>query len=951
MLTVPCEASSNDRRHHPYTTVGDENVVYGRQYVAPIQQLQAYSESYPLQENETTGYFNERRLENLPDKSYIATETHLPDPGNHFRYEYRLDSFQARNVLDLWKSQDAVVTADRIQPKDEQHVLSRQKQDARRGEKREIDHLSSGQTAHFTSTSSSTSEEVILPSPESDDNPERQKVNLSQSPADNKDRSESCIQKGRIKIDGPSHEGPLPLSGVSGQLAREPDSSSSSGTSPRYLRDRREDDSNCPEFSNSHLNSPPLSGAYSAAAAVAAAAAYAYASQYIPGLQLKDSAYRESSLGSTPSVRPHSPSYLNSGNRRQITDGAEPHVSSYPHEISDWHESKPYHTAIAGWALAKRQFYHSSPKSSHPEVVKPDHFKGSDNGKQENAKDTKTTSPGEPYFQRPYHFSQSLLLNGCTLVGKTSQSLSPNEDEDTVPVEDEYQDQAGNYRWTTEVCVNPLQLEDHIHSETRSSRECVKCGQLTTSFWQPDGTGHYLCEVCGRDQHTATLYFDQLRSPLVNGRTDNVPYCATRQVGYEQMKPVENAPGDYKLLQQDPSNLFNSLTYRRSVRSSLNKTLLSRRSVARRIGLVCTNCETTQTTLWRRNADGQPVCNACGLYQKLHGRTRPSSMRKDAIQTRKRKSKKRRDYNLAVAAVAAAAAAGLPSSNTMSNINHSSTNLNSTFPYAQGPLYPNHFGRNMISQSVFEQRLLGQSHFGGSFFHMAHNFPTKSTEMNQVQLPHYFSSDGNGMEKLHPSHYSALGHYNTFGEFTQPSSLEGRSSLDHIGRSYSNALLSQRVTNYPQLVDSRYVLRHGGQHPDAGSLELSTNLPSISNETGRVNSGRFNRQTPPVHIPGCSENGGESFVRYCHQSASLSTPPKHPPSSDFPVHLDPVPSKAHFCADSEHNRNNGVPDNSKLPHLDFQSTTEYVSPVWPKDHPFPARLRMPQNPTMFVQGL
>lgn len=55
--------------------------------------------------------------------------------------------------------------------------------------------------------------------------------------------------------------------------------------------------------------------------------------------------------------------------------------------------------------------------------------------------------------------------------------------------------------------------------------------------------------------------------------------------------------------------------------------------------LSCTNCGTTTTTIWRRNLRGEMVCNACGLYYKLHGVNRPHTMRRDTIHTRRRRPK------------------------------------------------------------------------------------------------------------------------------------------------------------------------------------------------------------------------------------------------------------------------------------------------------------------------
>lgn len=60
-----------------------------------------------------------------------------------------------------------------------------------------------------------------------------------------------------------------------------------------------------------------------------------------------------------------------------------------------------------------------------------------------------------------------------------------------------------------------------------------------------------------------------------------------------------------------------------------------RKKVISRSKALCTHCGTTETSLWRR-LENQIVCNACGLYHKMHGVQRPISLKNTVIKKRRR---------------------------------------------------------------------------------------------------------------------------------------------------------------------------------------------------------------------------------------------------------------------------------------------------------------------------
>lgn len=121
--------------------------------------------------------------------------------------------------------------------------------------------------------------------------------------------------------------------------------------------------------------------------------------------------------------------------------------------------------------------------------------------------------------------------------------------------------------------VTLLQSAPNFHNSPQSinkKRVCINCSTSNSSYWRKSINGEALCNACG-------LFL----------RSHGIPRPTSLQKSRDSRK----------------------------IRDRIDS---------------CKNCGTDDTPLWRRTSTGETVCNACGLYFRLHGRHKEINVRHPA---------------------------------------------------------------------------------------------------------------------------------------------------------------------------------------------------------------------------------------------------------------------------------------------------------------------------------
>lgn len=307
----------------------------------------------------------------------------------------------------------------------------------------------------------------------------------------------------------------------------------------------------------------------------------------------------------------------------------------------------------------------------------------------------------------------------------------------------------------------------------------------------------------------------------------------------------------------------------------------------------CKNCHTQKTPLWRKDPAGNTLCNACGLFLKLHGTMRPLSLKTDVI----KKRNSRRTPNTARNISNATSVASSFPNRTLSTLDfYRYRNDESGIPINRSQLY------------IAPAGSYGAGSYGGG-----------ERPKNVLILP---KPSANGSAPTSTAGSVPGSYINSVGSLLN---LHAASNMNPSSPySYTSQFKRKKSDlNIHELMSEGFDRRISSQLSMNNSITNSAGTPVVKRG---FHPSSLNRRTSVTNL-----NRKASYVGTPNNGFSITSPPTFTPSTttaatpfsvnNFSSHSGSVPSAA-----------NAVRHNSSTPVMGFSSNTYFENPLGNQTH-------------------